>query len=90
MFIYQDMYQFIISKEVLPPFILFLSHPQTPLPLAVMADLQINSYENTLLLVLKEDENDLFVGLNMLACFEVTSHLPACIYILVIQIYTFV
>ena len=74
------MYQFIISKEVLPPFTLFLSHPQTPLTMAVMADLQVNSYENTLLLVLKEDENDLFVGLIMLACFEVTNHLPACIY----------
>ena len=51
MFIYQD--QFVISKEVLPPFTLFLLHPPTPLPLAVMADLQITSYENTLLLEIK-------------------------------------
>ena len=71
------MYQFILSKEVIPPFTLFLSHPHTPLPLSVMANQPINEYESTLLLVIcnDTDEND---ELNMLAGIEVTNYLTIC------------
>lgn len=77
MFPYQNLYQFVISKEIVPPFTLFLSHPHTPLPLSVMADQPIDEYENTLLLVIynRNDENDNFRELSMLACFEVTMQL---------------
>jgi len=64
MFTYQDMYQFVISREVVPPFNLFLSHPQTPLPLAIMADKPITAYENTLLLVIKDAEDEMSFLLN--------------------------
>lgn len=55
----------------MPPFTLFESYPQIPLPLS---DQPINEYENTLLVVFKDDEKDLSAELNILACFEVTKY----------------
>ena len=68
------MYQFVLSKEILPPFTLFLSHPTTPLPLPVMADQPISIYENTLLFVIMDDTSSSFSArLDILASFEVTN-----------------
>ena len=53
------MYQFVISKEILPPFTLFYpAHPTTPLPLPIMANQPITMYENTLLFVIMDDDDD--------------------------------
>ena len=69
------MYQFVVSKEILPPFTLFLLHPTTPLPLSVMADQPITTYENTLLFVIMDDDSSsVSAKLDILASFEVTNY----------------
>ena len=68
------MYQFVISKEILPPFTLFYpAHPTTPLPLPIMADQPITMYENTLLFVIMDDDDDNNNLSAKLASFEVTN-----------------
>ena len=65
------MYQFVLSKEVVPPFTLFWSHPQAPIQLSVLADQSIAGYENSLLLIIPETDK---LDLDWLTCFEVTSY----------------
>ena len=73
------MYQFVVSKEILPPFTLFLSHPSTPLLLPVMGDKPIAEYNNTLLFVVLDDHDDdnvnLPAKLDILADFEVCNYM---------------
>ena len=70
-FLNQDMYQFVLSKEIMPPFTLFQPHPQTPIQLSLLANQSITGYENSLLLVIIETDK---LDLNWLAYFEVTSY----------------
>ena len=63
------MYQFVLSKEALSPFILYMPHPPTALPLS---NESIAPYNNALLLVISRDcdEGNPLNDLDTLACFE--------------------
>ena len=66
------MYQFVLSEEALSPFVLYMPHPPTALPLSVMANESIAPYNNVLLLVILRDydEGNPLDDLDTLACID--------------------
>ena len=66
------MYQFVLSKEALSPFVLYMPHPPTALPLSLIANESITPYNNALLLVILRDldEGNPLDDLDTLACFD--------------------
>ena len=79
------MYQFVLSKGVAPPFTLALSHPHTVLSLSVMSDQPITTYENTLILIILNNHEEIDMpfselDVSMLDCFEVRNYIDSYIY----------
>lgn len=54
-FFIQNMYQYVVSKEVVPPFALCISHPRQLLLLSNVADENVTPYKDVLILVERED-----------------------------------
>lgn len=62
------MYQFVVSKDVVPPFTLSMAHPQRCLPLQTMLCDSVVPFANTLLIVTPDDETDCldtFINVNI-------------------------
>ncbi len=59
----QDMYQFVLSNDVMPPFTLSVCHPLSSLPLDTMCDASVCDFENTLVMVRPCSGGDSFVDL---------------------------
>ena len=67
------------SKGVAPPSTLALSHPHTVLSLSVMSDQLITTYENTLILIILNNHEEIDepfskLDVSMLDCFEVHNY----------------
>ena len=51
---FQDLYQYVLTQDVIPPFSLYIPHPRQ---LLMLSEDSIIPYDETLLIVAKEDQS---------------------------------